>query len=200
MTHREMVEVARRWLRGSARCSPVLSGIASTSEIPDAIGWSSSYKHRGSIVVECKTTVSDLRRDGQKAAMFRHPEHGWLLPGRGRVRSMLKQGYERAESAPTIGRYRYFLLPRGLADPAKVVGWYPDHGVLLLCGSRVCRAVAAPRREHADLDSEIRLLRFALVHLEHNLAALGCAVDLVEATKFAGARGIELPGKGGAPC
>jgi len=62
MSHKELCDRAASWLRGSKRCDPVLYGIASAREIPDAIGWN-SY---GSIVVECKMSVEDFLRDKAK--------------------------------------------------------------------------------------------------------------------------------------
>lgn len=60
--HKVLCGQASAWLRGSMRCDPVLYGIASTAEIPDAIGWRSD----GSIVVECKVSVEDFLRDKRK--------------------------------------------------------------------------------------------------------------------------------------
>lgn len=62
MKHEDLCKRAAAWLRGSERCDPVLYGIASTAEIPDAIGWCSS----GSIVVECKVSREDFMRDKAK--------------------------------------------------------------------------------------------------------------------------------------
>lgn len=66
MTHNELCEIARRWLKGSRQCYPVYSDCASCNEIPDAIGWSSSWRWEGSHVVECKTSKSDFYRDKRK--------------------------------------------------------------------------------------------------------------------------------------
>ena len=41
LTHQQLCERAASWLRGAQRCDPVLFGIASAAEIPDAIGWGS---------------------------------------------------------------------------------------------------------------------------------------------------------------
>jgi len=61
MTHDELVARAARWLRGTQRCSVVVTETESgTYEIPDAIGW----RNMGdSILVECKTSRSDFSRD-----------------------------------------------------------------------------------------------------------------------------------------
>jgi hypothetical protein len=193
MNHADLVEAACRWLRGTARCRPVLSGIASAGEIPDAIGWSSSYKHRGSIVVECKTSVADFGRDKNKYASWKHPQTGLEYSGKGRARELAAAGYERIEAMQKMGMYRYFLVPAGMITVAKAQEQHPDHGLLFLSGQRVCIGAQAPRRDRPNLDAEIRLLRFALIHLEHNLLHIGCSVDLTEATKFFGTGGIELP-------
>ena len=65
--HHALCDVAERWLRNAMGCRIVLGGVASTREIPDAIGWSNSYKGGyGSIVVECKRSMSDFYRDRKK--------------------------------------------------------------------------------------------------------------------------------------
>lgn len=97
MTHAELVEVAARWLR-SQRCKPVFTEINcwATSESPDAFGVNS----KGSIVVECKASVSDFYADRRKE--FR------LDPAKG------------------MGRLRYYLCPFGLISPDRLTladGW-----------------------------------------------------------------------------
>ena len=61
MTHKELVEVAARWLR--ARSVAVVTELASGGhEEPDAIGWHG----RSSIVLECKVSRRDFSADKKK--------------------------------------------------------------------------------------------------------------------------------------
>jgi hypothetical protein len=198
VTHADLIEAACAWLRGSMYCKPVLAGVASTQEIPDAIGWSSRSKNYGSIVVECKVSASDFYRDKAKHTKFRHPGNGLTLNGKGRVKQLLAAGYERVPAGPSMGNFRYFLMPMNMLGAREVQRHYPDHGCLFYDGKRVLRMAAAPRREAVDYESEIRLLRFALIHFEHNVLGHGCSVNLTEATKFFGRDGITLPGTGAA--
>lgn len=160
MTHAELCARAVQWLRGTRRCYPVLSGIASAGEVPDAIGWSSKWSHAGSILVECKMSLSDFHRDKRKKHKLR------------------------------IGRWRYFLCPVNVLTRISVELHYPDHGLLYLDHGRVYVIREAPQREDCNLDSEIRLLRFALVHLEGNLLQMGFSVNLPTLTKRLGIAGL----------
>jgi len=76
MTHDELVARAVRWLRGTQRCSVVISETASgTYQIPDAIGW----RNRDySILVECKTSRSDFFADRKHKACHRDYGMGYL--------------------------------------------------------------------------------------------------------------------------
>jgi hypothetical protein len=65
-THQQLCDRALRWLSGTRRCEPVFAGIASCSEVPDAIGWSSCYAHEGSTVIECKISRSDFYAERKK--------------------------------------------------------------------------------------------------------------------------------------
>lgn len=73
-THQELVEIGERWLRkpfmntawyGHSACSLVLTefrAVLNVAQIPDVIGWNSQK----CIVIECKTSVADLKRDFKK--------------------------------------------------------------------------------------------------------------------------------------
>lgn len=72
-THRELCEIAERWLLGSQRCRVAIAepNCIVTDEQPDAIG----FKASGSILVEAKTSRADFRADLKK--WFRvHPQNG----------------------------------------------------------------------------------------------------------------------------
>jgi hypothetical protein len=92
MTHDELVERAVRWLRSNQRCAVVLAetGHWFVGEFPDAIGWTA----RGaSILIECKSTMSDYRNDARK--WFRKGNLG-------------------------MGASRYYLTPPGLLKAEEV--------------------------------------------------------------------------------
>lgn len=64
MTHDELVQRAKKWLRNTRRCSVVISELVTgCPEIPDAIGWGNAGF---SVLVECKTSVSDFYADRRK--------------------------------------------------------------------------------------------------------------------------------------
>jgi hypothetical protein len=194
MTHEELCERALRWLRGTRRCNVALHGIASTSEVPDAIGWSTSRHWYGSTLVECKTSVADFLGDKQKYIRYRHPQHHWqsLRGKNGAGKRLMQEGWMR-EVLETMGRYRYFLVPSGLVQAQDVANHYPDHGLLWLNGKIITEVRKAPEREKFDYDSEIRLLQFALVHVEKNLMSHQLSVDMTTLTKYFGRDGITFP-------
>lgn len=63
-THRELCEIAERWLLGTARCRVAIAepNCVVTDEQPDAIGFRSS----GSVLVEAKTSRADFLEDAKK--------------------------------------------------------------------------------------------------------------------------------------
>ncbi len=64
-THADLVERAARWLRSTKKCGVVLTEfVTSSPETPDAIGW--TYGGNWSILVECKTSLSDFYADSKK--------------------------------------------------------------------------------------------------------------------------------------
>ena len=146
-THAELCHRAVRWLYGTRRCNVALSGIASTREIPDAIGWSTGWRFPGSIVIECKTSLSDFHRDKRK----KHPLR--------------------------MGTRRFFFTPAGLVTVEAVKEHYPGHGLLYMEHGRVVVQCEAEVRYDVDLRSENRLLQFAIVHMRSNLLRMGMTVD-----------------------
>lgn len=69
-THKELVDTAERWLQN--RCGFVFKELATFSiEIPDAIG----FRHDTSILIECKTSRQDFKKD-QTKIFRRNPELG----------------------------------------------------------------------------------------------------------------------------
>jgi len=65
-THKELVQRASKWLQNSASCPVVLYEARGAYEIPDAIGWKAHGNQ--SIVIECKTSISDFKKDQEKRA------------------------------------------------------------------------------------------------------------------------------------
>lgn len=63
LSHAQLVEEARTWLRKNCKCSVVVSEIASQGwESPDALGWHGLKTH----LVECKTSRADFLADRKK--------------------------------------------------------------------------------------------------------------------------------------
>lgn len=134
--HARLCTLAEKFLRGRG-CHLVYSGFAIVSEIPDAMGWSGSWKNAGSIVVECKVSRQDWLRDKRKTCVL---EPG-IRCGRGRM-----------------GEYRYFLCPAGLLTAEDVEQHYPDHGLIVPFG-RGCKIVRlAPYRLDANKIAEAYVL------------------------------------------
>lgn len=73
MTHGELIKRAARWLRAQ-NYTLVLEDVRinSVSEQPDVIGWKT---WGASVVVECKASIADFRRDAEKP-WRREPERG----------------------------------------------------------------------------------------------------------------------------
>jgi hypothetical protein len=67
LTHAELVALAARWLHGTRKCCLVATERTAFKvfEYPDAIGWMPDGK---SILVECKTSLSDFYADQRKAS------------------------------------------------------------------------------------------------------------------------------------
>lgn len=96
MTHKDMVDRAGKWLRGTGKCSVVLQELVTGAGIvPDAIGWYSAT----SILIECKVSRADFFRDTKKVCYFNPHEFG-------------------------VGCFRYYMVPAGLVKPAEMPpGW-----------------------------------------------------------------------------
>lgn len=166
MTHEELVQRAVRWLSGTRRCNPVYAGNASCSEIPDAIGWSSCWKWKGSTVIECKASLSDFRADAKKWMGCRDSRWGStykLKTLRWTDEQAAQAGYE-VITLPRMGDFRFFLCPEGLVSPAMVEEQDPEHGLLWLTGHRVRTVRDAKRREQVNYADEVSYLRFAILN------------------------------------
>ena len=89
MNHKDLVEHAKFWLQTNKKCNPVFTekGCGSFSEMPDVLGFTAQK----TIVMECKTSRSDLMADKKKP--FR--ESGGL------------------------GNFRYYFMPKELYEQCK---------------------------------------------------------------------------------
>lgn len=104
MTHKKLVKFARAWLIAKG-CKLVLTErVSSLGEAPDAIGWADA---RNSILIECKASRADFRRDKDK--WFRQEGLG-------------------------MGQRRYFMAAEGVIPHDEIPeGW----GLLEVVGTKV---------------------------------------------------------------
>lgn len=151
ISHAELCEKAVRWLRfansrGGHGCQVALSEPRTGylgGEVPDAIGFRISEPGLGSVVIECKVSRSDFRADAKK-------------PHRG---------------ASGMGRYRYFLCPDGMLEPAEI----PDRwGLLVMTRRGSIRALRGPAAELPVHSGQPRWPRLGevLVQWEHERDAI----------------------------
>lgn len=97
-THGYLVRRAARWVAQHKRCGIVTRELAAGGAncIPDVIGWRCGAKV--SVLVECKTSVSDFRADLKK---FHHQNTEYCM-----------------------GTFRYYFTPAGLLSPELLpTGW-----------------------------------------------------------------------------
>lgn len=113
MTHADLVARGARWLKNTKKCGVVLTEFHSSSpEIPDAIGFQAGGQF--SILIECKTSVSDFYSDVKKP---------------GRSGALRHHG---------LGRWRYYMAPPGVLTSDLVRKNRPGWG-LLEVGARTVR-------------------------------------------------------------
>jgi len=137
MTHSELVDRAGIWLKNTFNCRVVLKELVAYTrygETPDVIGWIGNR----SILVECKTSVADYRKDLKK--VFRYGARG-------------------------LGNYRFYLTgPDLLKSEELLEGWglYEAHGKKFkyVKGIEYKNAQVPPFK--SDRDSEVAMLVSAL--------------------------------------
>ncbi len=121
LTHKELVDRARRWLHGTLKCSLVITEprYHALTEQPDAIGWAPEMEIPfPSYIVEVKTCLSDFYSDRAK-------------PGR-------------RDPTKGMGQYRYYLTAKGLLKKDMIPdGW----GLAEVCRSVVRIRRHAVRRK-----------------------------------------------------
>lgn len=171
LTHDVLVEVARGWLSrpqvrrkghlfgGRSACSVVITEMTSgTSETPDAIGWSSNYGNGKSILVECKASLADFKRDRYKH-FRRDPEQG-------------------------MGVERWYMAPKGVI-PVDLLpeGW----GLIEVAPNKRTRVVVQSKRFDANRGAETALLCSMLRRLDikngKHVAVRPYVIPVVESDK-----------------
>lgn len=141
MTHQKLVQLARLWLIKARQCSVVLcEKVSPMGESPDAIGWRNG---RHSILIECKVSLADFRRDRDK--WFRHDSAGVGL-----------------------GQQRFFMAPPGVIPRSELPeGW----GLLEVTGNTVRTTLELPllyiddRRAAAEVPLLVQCLRQSQIKL-----------------------------------
>ena len=142
-THADLVERAARWLRSTKKCGVVLTEfVTSSPETPDAIGW--TYGGNWSILVECKTSLSDFYADSKKQG-----------------RSLLR--------AAGLGRERYYMAPAGVLSAEVVKRNRPGWGLLDVKGRRVFVALKAIPFSHESRIKETPLLYSCAWRAQHGI-------------------------------
>jgi hypothetical protein len=135
-THAELVELGRDWLikpyavsapHGHSACGVVITEIVASTwagEQPDVLG----FCPKKSILIECKTSLSDFRADRNKP--FReHPEFG-------------------------IGCQRWFIAPMGIIPKSEIP---PKWGLLEVTRGRSILVIARPEIQNRNYESEISI-------------------------------------------
>lgn len=129
MTHAELVAAAVKWLRGSQRCPIAFAEISTAAGvIPDAIGW----RWGQSVVVECKTSRADFRRDADKPHI---------------------------QSQHPIGRKRWYFTPAGLLRVDEIPACW---GLVEWSGKRATIRRDSPINEDNDWRAESLILMSAI--------------------------------------
>lgn len=114
MTHKELVEIAYKWVLRRARCGIALKELdcASNGEIPDVLGFA-SWGH--SVLVECKVSRTDFLCDKKKAFRL-YPEQG-------------------------MGKFRFYCCPTGMIKKEELPeGW----GLVYVSEKKKATLVYAP--------------------------------------------------------
>jgi hypothetical protein len=128
MLHKELVARAVAWL--NKRCGVVLQEYNCRGlETPDALGFKKDY----TILIECKMSRPDFRRDGKKDG--------------------------RSHGANHYGNRRFYLVPEGLIRPDEV----PDGWGLLYAGSEsITVVVRAPFHKELEIKVEENKILYSL--------------------------------------
>jgi hypothetical protein len=145
-THKELVQAGYKWLL-SIGCSFALPELRTYApEQPDVIGWKSAF----SILIECKTSLSDFRADRKKPF--------------------------RANETLGVGYYRFYLSSEHIIKPDVL----PEKwGLLWLTKKGAIKRVVAPKGNvwtnwhcfpERNMQSEIQILCSAWRRVHQNKA------------------------------
>lgn len=150
--HSYLIRRAIKWLMNTRRCCVVTTERCPwfLGEQPDAIGWEADGR---SILVECKTSLSDFYSDRKK-------------PGRNKP-----QG---------IGNERWYLTPKSLIDPARHT--LPENwGLLEMRGKVIAKVQQAKSVDLcAGGSGRERILLLALLRQEENVFIRGARNNEVQ--------------------
>lgn len=128
MTHDDLIERARLWLIKQGCKVVVTNCVSHSSETPDAIGFGNAGF---SVLVECKTSRSDFKRDAKK--LFRNEMNRWCMG---------------------MGFQRYYMTPTGLLSPNEI----PNKWGLLEISEKQIRIVKPSGRFKRSGAAEVTLL------------------------------------------
>jgi hypothetical protein len=135
MTHAELVKCGAMWLgkRHAGLSSPVvLTEYRSyAEEIPDVIGFS----HYTSVVIECKVSLEDFRKDQKKA-------------------------HRQRRDSKKLGNHRFYLCPNGLISPDHV----PEGWGLLYCHDRQKSRITIKKQAPRHTEAEIRVAEYQILY------------------------------------
>jgi len=143
MTHSKFVSLAKAWLLSAKQCNPVFieRGSAKTNEIPDAIGWNS----KGSIIVECKTSLSDFRADTKKPFRI-DPKSG-------------------------MGKFRYYLFPLKLYNRIPIEELPEGWGIGVVDVTRIYPVMSQVRCKNSkewpfNIEAELYYMRSRVLQIQ----------------------------------
>ena len=141
MKHKELVVKANKWLKNTIGCRVRIEELVAytlSSETPDVIGWTRGF----SVLVECKTSRADFRKDKNKRSRKSHN--------------------------PALGNWRFYLAPPDIIPIVELpLGWglYEIYNkrVVHKAGVRYTNASQPPFE--SCLKSEVAMLVSALSRL-----------------------------------
>lgn len=122
ITHRELCLLAAKWLKKDLRCTISIHEPKGIKENPDAIGWRYSWggaANEGSVLVECKTSRADFKKDFSKAFRI-EPELG-------------------------IGNWRYYMCPTDIINVEEI----PENwGLIYVNEKRKLKVIKHPYKDN----------------------------------------------------
>lgn len=154
-THSELIERARRWLKGRHKYGNYHCGFVLTEykchapEEPDAIGFRSDK----TILIECKVSRADFLADNHK--VHRHGKR-------------------------RIGNERFYMVPAGLIDKGEVPeGW----GLLFVYDKCVTIEVLSPYHSDSDIKCAEYLMLYSLLRRAELRGQIPCLLKPLAETE-----------------